>query len=505
MKLFAPIACDAYKLGHFWQYPKDTTFVYSNLTPRSNRLFKGSSEYDGKVVFFGLQGALQEIKESWDESFFNQPKSKAVERYKRFVDGVLGEGVITYEHFEKLHDLGYLPICVRALPEGARVGMKIPVFTVQNTKEEFYWIVNYLETALSALTWKSSTNATIAAEYKKVLNKYAVLTGSDLEFVNFQGHDFSFRGMSGIEDAARVGVAHLTSFCGTDTLPALAYAEDYYDADGIVGFSVPATEHAVATANILTKEEKIKQNPKDASHGYDTRKAAEMQFIHEFITEKHPNGVVSYVSDSFDFWAVVSEIVPALKKEIMSRSGKLVLRPDSGCPIKILCGDKEAKEGSPEYKGAVEVLWERFGGTTTTTGHKLIDEHIGLIYGDSITIERAEAILEGLYKKGFASQNVVFGVGSFTYQMNTRDTFGFAVKATACTVDGRFVELYKDPKTDSGTKKSAKGFLRVELENDEYVLYDQQPVEVDGELKEVFVDGEFVKRTSIHEIRNRLK
>lgn len=244
----------------------------------------------------------------------------------------------------------------------------------------------------------------------------------------------------------------------------------------------------------------------------NTKLIAEAIFLKDLITRKYPTGIVSVVSDSFDFWSVITDVVPSLKEVILSREandaapGKLVIRPDSGDPVKVICGDAEAPVGSPEFKGAVECLWETFGGTETSTGYKLLDSHIGLIYGDSITTQRCEEILRRLEEKGFASGNVVFGVGSYTYQCNTRDTFGFAVKATYSEVNGVPVNIFKDPKTDS-KKKSAKGLLCVERgEDGEFKLYDEvsKTAELEGYLTTIFKDGEWVKRTNLEEIRSRL-
>ncbi len=186
---------------------------------------------------------------------------------------------------------------------------------------------------------------------------------------------------------------------------------------------------------------------------------------------------------------------------------KVVFRPDSGDPTKIVCGDPTATVGSPEYKGAIQCLWETFGGTVNAMGFKELNPRVGLIYGDSITLQRAEAILSGLAEKGFASSNVVFGIGSFTYQYLTRDTFGSAIKATYVEINGVGHNISKDPKTDSGTKKSAEGLLRVEKEGDKYVLYDKQTLEQEkmGELKTVYLNGKMIAETSLAEIRERLK
>jgi nicotinamide phosphoribosyltransferase len=183
-----------------------------------------------------------------------------------------------------------------------------------------------------------------------------------------------------------------------------------------------------------------------------------------------------------------------------------VIRPDSGDPVKIIVGDKNAVPGSPEYKGAIECMWEVFGGTVTEKGFKLLDSHIGLIYGDSITLQRQEAILSGLKEKGFSSFNVVLGIGSFTYEYVTRDTYGFAMKATYGEVNGEARNIFKDPKTDDGTKKSAKGLLAVFKENDTLVLKDECTWEEEkqGLLQTVFENGKIVNEQSLTEIRERI-
>lgn len=540
MNLFGPHSTDGYKLGHGLQDPQGITLKYSNLTPRSDRLFKAIAGFDHKVVVFGVQGGWQEIVEIWDESFFSQPKKKAIARYKRRVDGYLGPDVIPVDKMEALHDLGYLPLSLRSIDEGARIGMKVPVLTLESTHPDFWWLTNYLETIVSNMMWKSMTNATIAYEYKRILTGAAVRTGSPLELVQFQAHDFSARGMSGPEDATRCGGAHLAAgHSGTDTVSAIDYLEDYYGANSdveLIGVSVPATEHAVSSSNILMRQRDILTDVELDETPESARQLAEMSFLYSYITDIHPTGIVSYVADTYDYWYVLTEILPhySIKKRILERDGKLVIRPDSGDPVKIICGLTEAqyrrtKDGVaypleawdgaafkggydpiPEHviKGSIEVLWEIFGGTVTETGHKLLDSHIGLIYGDSITMQRADEILNRLAEKGFASANVVFGVGSYTYQCNTRDTFGTAMKATYVEISGEGIEIYKDPATGDKLKKSAMGLLRVVKENGEYVLHDRQTKEQaygpDNELKERWRDGKWISRTTLEEVRSRL-
>lgn len=499
MKLNPILAIDFYKSGHIVQYPDNTEFVYSNFTPRSSKLAsKLDGIFDEKVVFFGLQGFIQWfLIDSFNENFFNRSKEEVIAEYQWHMDNGLGAGAVDCSHIEALHDLGYLPIRVKALPEGSLVDVKVPMFTVQNTLPDFYWITNYLEDVFSNETWKSCTTATTAWQYRKLLEAYADETGANKDFVMWQGHDFSFRGLSGIHDGAKSAAGHLLSFYGTDTIPAICYLKDYYQgADTFIGGSVPATEHSVMCMG---------------------GSESEVDTFRRLITEVYPSGVVSIVSDTWDFWNVVTKTTVLLKEEILTRKenalglAKVVLRPDSGNPADIICGtERTLGDGvgvnTPEEKGAVECLWDIFGGTINEAGYKELNPRVGVIYGDSITLERAQDILQRLALKGFASSNIVFGIGSFTYQYQTRDSYGFAMKATFGTVNGVDREIFKDPATGDGIKKSAKGLLRVEREDDKFVLYDQQTrdQEKQGELQVVFQDGVTYNKQSLAEIRNVL-
>jgi len=241
-------------------------------------------------------------------------------------------------------------------------------------------------------------------------------------------------------------------------------------------------------------------------------KEDEVETFRRLIEDLYPKGIVSIVADTWDFWQVITEFTVKLKDKILAREpnelglAKVVFRPDSGDPVKIICGDPDAPKDSPAYKGAVECLWDIFGGTQTEAGYKCLNERVGLIYGDSITLERAKRILEGLAAKGFASSNIVLGVGSYTYQYMTRDSFGFAMKATWGQVNGEGRPIFKDPITDSGLKKSAKGLLRVEETADGYALFDEQTREQEqgGALVTVFEDGKLLIDESLDNIRARL-
>lgn len=530
----APLRKDAYKVFHPFAYNPDVTHVYSNMTPRFGKHSNVPS--NPFMVALGLQAFLIEMAEAWEE-FFATPKSEAVHQYSRIVDSMLGKHVDT-THMEALHDLGYLPIKVKALPEGSLVPYGVPIYTIVNTVAGFGWVTNMLETDMSAETWGMCTSATTAFAYRQRFEKVKALKEGGM--IKFMGHDFSYRGMFGRDAAAKSGFGHLTSFVGSDTIPAAIFAEKYYGADvekELVFASVDATEHSVM-----------------CSYGTDN----ELESLRHLMEDVTPEGIVSIVSDTWDFWKLVTEYLPALKDNIMARKGTVVIRPDSGDPVDILCGlgtyievpRGEFKQGDnddwyykffnqykdveyaklngtyhklhrdaynevvtvlateiPEYeiKGLVECLWDTFGGTVVN-GQKLLDSHIGAIYGDSITLVRQDQIIKRLEAKGFVP-SVVLGIGSFTYQYVTRDTHGTAVKATDTQHgEGNHVPIFKDPKTDS-SKKSAKGLLMVIDEGGYKLVSDVTPKEEASSincLRTVFEDGKLVQRTTLAEIRARI-
>jgi nicotinamide phosphoribosyltransferase len=473
---------DGYKIDHRRQYPKNTTRVYSNWTPRSSRI-PGRS----KVVYLGGQYFRQKyLVEAFGEGFFSQPRDKVCKAYAKRVDGYLGPNDVGTEHIGALHELGYIPLEYREMPEGTEVSLKVPTLTVENTHDDFAWLPNYFETLMSNILWLPCTSATTALGYRRLLNKAAEATGSDPNFVDWQGHDFSMRGLPGVEAAQLSGAGHLLFFTGTDTLPALDLIDTYYGApEGYcVGGSVAATEHSVMCAG-----------------GEEN----ELETISRLL-DLYPSGILSVVSDTWDLWHVLTDILPKLKDRILARNGKYVTRPDSGDPADILCGDPKVV-GTPAAKGVIELLWDTFGGTVTATGHKLLDSHVGAIYGDSITEARAEEITRRLAEKGFASANVVFGIGSFTYQHVTRDTYGFAMKATWVKIDGKGRSIYKTPKTDTGMKNSARGRLAVSQNESGLFLIEQATAEQEAAslLRPVWRDGKELVHDTWDVVRARAR
>lgn len=486
--LNAMLLCDFYKISHREMYPQGTEVVYSTWTPRASRI-KGIEQ----VVSFGQQSFIKQyLIEFFNDNFFNQPLEKVVNDYKRIIKYTLGVQDPQTKHIEELHNLGYLPLLIKSLPEGTIVPIRVPMMTIQNTDKRFFWLTNFIESLASSELWQACTSATIAREYKRILDKYSLETVGNTDFVMFQGHDFSMRGMSSLSSAISSGMGHLLSFVGTDTIPAIQGAEILYNANvekELVGTSIPATEHSI-----------------QCSYGDD------LQYLDQMLSVVHPNGFVSIVSDGYDFWDVIGRVLPALKDKIMKRTGgplgdRVVIRPDSGDPVLVICGDPNGKT-ELERKGAIEALWDIFGGTITSKGYKVLDSHIGLIYGDAITLRRCEEICELLKNKGFASINCVYGIGSYTYQYNTRDTFGFALKSTLCVINNEEKQIFKDPKTDNGIKKSQKGRVIVLKDNNSIRLVDGLGLNDNipsDQLIEIFKDGVLLIDDTFENIRRRLR
>ena len=532
---------DFYKTGHIDQYPEGTEVIYSNLTPRFG---KYSNTKLNKVVVAGIRNfVVNFLKHYWDDSFFKRPKEDVVNEYQEEVSLALGKTSVRQDHVEYLHDLGYLPLLVEALPEGAIVPYGVPVLRLTNTDYNCFWLTNYLETVLSNELWKPMTTATTSAYYRTILDKYVKTTNPEAsDFVDFQAHDFSARGMSGWVDSTINAVSHLMFFKGTDTVSAIPLIRQLYGDKGFIGGSIPATEHSVICAG--SKESEI-----------DTYK--------RLLTEVYPTSIVSIVSDTWDYFKVLTEHLPSIKNIIESRDGKLVIRPDSGDPADIICGKEfpyfsggrdlhsqdeeiidylidshdeftddcsqiiqmggsyfratyihiygekgrlelEPYEKTPEDKGAIEILYDIFGGSISSTGYKVLAPCIGLIYGDAITPVRMLDILRRLELKKFASTNVVFGVGSYTYNMVSRDTHGFAMRATWAQIKGVGYDLFKQPKTDP-SKNSAKGlFSVVKDENDEYTLTYLSPTTAELDLLDVyFVNGNVPTANTFSSTRDR--
>ncbi len=492
--MFKPISLyytDGYKVGHKRMLAPNTSFLAGSWIPRS---IKHAPKGVEKITSFGEQLTMRWLNDEFEENFFNAPFGTASKFAKDMSLYLMQE--YDGKHFEELWELGYLPIRVKALPEGIETLPNIPHMTFINTVKGYAWLTLYLETIISSLAWKPSTSATIARQYKRNAVKWVTKTDStNLWLTDFMCHDFSARGLSPW-DMLSSGLGHATSHKGSDSIIVIPGSRYFYgvEEDEMPIYSVNASEHSVSTTKIFT--------------------VGEQQMIADWLKE-FPIGILSIVSDTFDLWKLITEYLPANKEAILARNGKLVIRPDSGDPVDIICGKPEFDKNNhyqweevkeAEKKGVIELLWDIFGGTINEQGYKVLDSHIGAIYGDSINLDRQEQIYERLAAKGFAS-TIVLGVGSYTYQMNTRDTLGFAAKGTWFKAGDKEYNIYKDPVTDDGTKKSLKGLLAVfQDEKGEYYCKTEctQEEENTGVLQTIFENGKLTNTTTLAEIRELL-
>ena len=567
-KLNPMLMTDFYKTIHHLAYIPKLDYLVSYWTPRMTRI-----EGVDKVVSFGQQAMVKEyLINLFNDNFFNRDWEEVKAEYEELISNTMTVQASDTTEMKRLHDLGYLPIRIKSVAEGERVNIKTPMFEVTNTVKGFGWLVNYLETYMSVNIWFPMTTATIAYEYRKIVNKYFEKTVENGIPATACG-DFSMRGMTSPESAMKASAGHLTSFTGTATIPSIVWLEQYYNCDSrkeVVGKGVPSTEHSVMS-----------------SYGRD----GEFECYRHLIEDVFKTGPLSMVSDTYDYWNVITNYLPRLKESILNRDGKIIIRGDSGDPVDIICGELKAsdyivvegltengikdyfkneaqntypwngtsesyynvrigdylyevtcehvwengetededgyytsivedvyydkKEITPAMKGTVELLWDIFGGTVNSKGYKVLDPHIGAIYGDSITLDRAKAIYARLEEKGFAVNNCTLGIGSYTYQYNTRDTFGFALKATNSVIEGVEKQIYKDPITDrvkgNNFKKSQRGMCYVYRDGDDILYTDEHTIEelkeekyADNLLQTIFEDGKVVNEVSLAEIRGRL-
>jgi nicotinamide phosphoribosyltransferase len=610
---------DGYKVGHKAMLAPGTTKLYGTWIPRKlNYLPKSIT----KILSIGQQFVVRSLHSSFQENFFDKP----IEVAEQFIDDMSKYLGVEYDgkHITDLHKLGYLPIKIKALPEGIATDPNIPHMTFINTVNGYAWLTLFLETHISKLAWRIATAATVAQEYRKVCLEWVTKTDPDnLWLVDWMCHDFHSRGGS-TSDSISVGLAHAFSFKGSDTLNTIEAARYYYDEEGVCIGSVNASEHSVTCTGIFYYKDLLESGklnneiyhyyscdlPCDGSiENPDYLAIAEMLNLRDWL-KKFPTGILSVVSDTFDLWKLITYIVPRLKDEILARDGKLVIRPDSGDPVDIICGEankyldisqyfpkgdilpeyfedyllEEVRDKTPhgecgveEYislykinnkyykatihniswnrhdkqfyfidmfesakitieeqvlkpsdKGVIELLWDIFGGTVNAQGYKVLDSHIGAIYGDSINLERQQQIYERLADKGFAATNIVLGVGSYQYIGSiTRDSAGYAAKGSwfevieqatddfaktlpAPVYNRKSYNIYKDPITDDGTKRSLRGMLAVEYVNGEheegYVVKQECTPEEEqqGLLQVIYQDSTFYNQTTLTEIRQRL-
>jgi nicotinamide phosphoribosyltransferase len=407
------------------------------------------------------------------------------------LNATLGKGAYNTQKIINLHKIGYLPLSIKAIDEGTRVPIKIPMIEITNTHDDFAWLVNTIESLMSAELWHPMVSANVGYRYRQIVNKYYDISVDDNICRSRALGDFSFRGQESLQSAIKSSAGFCLSFLNTATVPTIMFLEDNYNCDCTkedVAFGSISTEHSVMCSNFAVD-------------------GNEVDFIKKLLTKTYPNNSFSMVSDSYDYWNLVNNILPQLKKEIINHNGTLLIRGDSGNPIEIVTK-------------TVFKLWDIFGGTINNKGYKVLNPKIKAIYGDGITIQRCEEIFKILIENGFACNNVALGVGSFSMQCIeedgrfnpfTRDTYGIAVKATYGEVNGNPIMIYKHPKTDSENFKiSQKGMCCVYKNNEGNIVYQdgytKNDIDITKEnlLEIVFINGELTKNFSLKEVRNNL-
>jgi len=453
------LTTDSYKASHSSQYPPGTSKIYSYLESRGSE----GDQY-GYTVFFGLQYIIKK--------YFTKPVTKEdVDRAEIFWNEHFGFKVFDRSKWDYIVDNlgGVLPIRIKAIPEGTKVSLKNVLATIENTDDNCYWLTNFLETIILQV-WAPITVATNSSHCKDLILKYLDETGTP-EAIAFKLHDFGYRGVSSMETAGILGAAHLTQFMGTDTIAGIILAMEYYDAE-MIGFSVPASEHSTMT-----------------SWGRDNETGAYRNMLEIYADAP----IVSIVSDSYDIFNAVSHIYgEELKDQILSRPGKVVIRPDSGDPVEV-------------NRALIKALWEKFGGSTNEKGYKVLDPHIGLIQGDGIDYEMIGKILEMLKAEGFSADNIVFGSGGGLLQKFNRDTLKFAIKCSYAVINGQEVNVQKDPVTAKG-KKSKSGRLKLVKTDSGYItMSSNEPgfEEAHDEMVLVYENGKMYNTQTFDQIRTR--
>ena len=452
------LATDSYKHSHFLQYPPETRAISAYIEARPN-------DFAGEVLFLGLQPYLMD--------YLGRPITQAdIDEAEAIcaAHGVpfnrAGWQIVLDDHG------GFLPLEIRALPEGMIVPTGVPLVEVETTDPRLPWLATFIETALLRAIWYPTTVATLSRQCRLIIRAGLEKTSEDVEGqLPFKLHDFGARGTSSGESAGLGGMAHLVNFMGTDTMEGLLAARRYYGAD-MAGFSIPAAEHSTMT-----------------SWGRDREEAAYANMLDAFEGE---GKLVAVVSDSYDLDAALTRIWGGtLRDKVLARRGTLVVRPDSGDPVE-----------TPVR--AVKTLWDAFGGTINARGYRVLDPHVRVIQGDGMTPATIAQLIDRLIEEGFAIDNIAFGMGGGLLQQVNRDTLRFAMKANAMRDnEGVWHDVAKAPATDPG-KASKAGRQAVAIEAGRIVARRKENVaEADDLLRPVWRNGELLVRHSFDAVRAR--
>jgi nicotinamide phosphoribosyltransferase len=449
---------DSYKYTHYLQYPEKTEVIYSYLESRGGVY--------GKTLFFGLQYLLKKY-------LCGEVVTLAkINEAEKIINSHLGVGTFNREGWEyilKEHN-GYLPVKIKAVPEGMLVPFSNVLVTIENTDPKCFWLTNFLETLLVQV-WYPITVATQSYYIKQNILRFLEETGTP-SLIDFKLHDFGFRGVSSVESAGIGGIAHLVNFKGTDTVEALVVGSQYYSED-CAGYSIPASEHSTIT-----------------SWGKDNEVEAYKNMLEKY--DKYP--LIACVSDSYNIYNACEELWGTqLKEQVMNHNGTLVIRPDSGNPVEVIIK-------------VLNILWEKFGGEVNTKGYKVLDSHVRIIQGDGVNPDSIYEILFAMKEAGFSADNIAFGMGGALLQKLDRDTQKFAFKCSAIKRGGEWNDVFKSPITDIA-KESKKGRLKlIKLDSDKGEAMHTMQQNLSDEkdlLVEVFNNGNLLVDCNLEEIRSR--
>lgn len=452
---------DSYKIHHADQYPEGTEHIYSTLVTRNFKYLDKEYPDLKEKIAFGVKYTINKVVQDWKENFFEVEWAQIEHDIRKFDKRTLGSYQLSkrLDQFEELHSsLTTLPMIFKWLPDLTVIKEETVLLEIMNFDNHFSWLVNYIEVQLLNELWALMTTANISKAFYDLGMEFAKKTADSIDFVHYQFHDFSQRGLSSPESALKAGLGHLSYNRGTDNLQA---ASQFVPLNNVLKWnnelmfpsSIPATEHSVMC---------ITRNEKETLHR---------------LLEVYPTGPLSMVVDGYNFYNFVGNILPFFRNQIMAREGKIVIRPDSGNVMEILFGQATywakltknefnyrlkdnydyAKDEIVKEHGLLCSLAKTFGYHKNAKGYNVLDSHIGIIYGDGITYEIAKQIFQTLEAIGWSTENIVLGIGAYTYQYITRDTMSFAFKSSAYKINGEWVYSSKDPITDHG-KKSMKGF-----------------------------------------------
>lgn len=444
------IDTDSYKFSHYLQYPEGMEYNYSYFESRGG-------DYN-HTVFFGLQYLLHELAKPITKEMVDE--AEALANAHGFADfNREGWDIIVNEYN------GKLPIRIKAVPEGSVVPYRNVLTTVENTDPRLGWLTSYVETKLARL-WYPCTVATRSWTCRRIIEGFLNKTSDNPEAeIPFKLHDFGSRGVSSLETAAIGGAAHLVNFLGTDTVVALQFLQKYYGAE-MPGFSIPAAEHSTMSP-----------------YGRDGEADAYRNMLEKF----GDGNLVAVVSDTWDIYNAAENIWgEQLKSEVEAANALVVIRPDSGDPVEVVTK-------------LIQILDEKFGSATNTKGYKVLN-NVRIIQGDGMDQDQIRVVYWHITNMGYAADNLAVGMGAGLLQKLNRDTCKFAYKTSWMQINGKSVDVYKDPVTDKG-KKSKKGRLSLISRNGHYETVPEQ--DYGDELEVVFENGEIKKTQTLEEIRER--